>query len=212
MSAGTRPYGGVSAEDRVAERRARLLEAGLEVLSGEGWTGMTVRRVCAQAELTERYFYESFANREQLVVAVFERITDQAAAHVLAAVEAAPHDARAKSRAAIEAFVELLSDDPRRGRAMLIESVGAPELRGHRERGIEAFASLIAEQGRAFYGERAVAAEDAEMTAIALTGALAELLVAWLAGRLEVSSRRLVDHCVEIFVAAAPVSSSTPPR
>jgi AcrR family transcriptional regulator len=207
MSAGTRPYRGVSAEDRRTGRRARLVEAGLELLGREGWSGTTVRAVCAEAGLTERYFYESFEGRDELLLAVFDRVSEEAAAAVLAAVEAAPHDAREKAQAAIGTFVEMLTSDPRGARAILIESMSTPALQQRRQDAIRAFAALVSEQARGFYGAEAVAEQDAELTALALTGGLAELLVSWLDGRLDVPRERLVDHCVELFVAATDVSS-----
>ena len=197
----------MSAADRRAGRRGRLIEAGLRLLGRDGWAAATVRGVCAEAGLTERYFYESFAGRAELLQAIFDSVAAEAAATVLAAVEAAPHDEHAKSRAAIEAFVQMLTDD--RGRAtMLIESVSAPELRARRADAVTAFAALISDQGRAFYGPAAVSPKDAELTSLALIGALAELLIAWLDGRLDVSRERLVDHAVELFVASAPASSA----
>ena len=207
MGTSARPYRGVSAEQRRAERRARLIEAGLELLAEREWAGTSVRAVCAQAGLTERYFYESFADRDELAVAIFDRCTAEAAVGVVAAVEAAPHDARAKARAAIDAFVGMLSDDPRLARAILVESLASEALRERREAAHAAFAALVSEQGRTFYGARAVSADDANLTALALVGALAELLMRWTDGSLEISRERLVDHCTELFVAAAGVSS-----
>jgi AcrR family transcriptional regulator len=208
MGSPARPYRGVSAERRRSDRRARLIEAGLELLGERGWGGTTVRAVCGQAELTERYFYESFSDRDELAVAIFDRCAAEAAAAVVAAVEAAPHDARAKARAAIDAFVGMLSDDPRLARAILVESLASEALRERREAALGDFAGLVSEQGRAFYGERAVPEDDARLTALALVGALAELLMRWTNGSLDVSRERLVDHCTGLFVAAAGVSSS----
>ena len=74
-----------------------------------------MRGVCARAGLTERYFYESFKDREELLLAVFDAIIADATRVVLEAVEAAPHDERVKSKAAIAAFVELMT--PTRARA-----------------------------------------------------------------------------------------------
>ena len=47
------------------------------------------------------------------------------------------------------------------------------------------------------------------LTSTGLVGALAELLIAWLGGSLDVPRERLVDHCAELFVAAASVRSSS---
>ena len=78
-----RAYGGVSEEQRRAARRLRLLEAGLEIIGTQGYAAATLRAVCARAELTERYFYESFANREALLVGVHRWVVDQLRACLL---------------------------------------------------------------------------------------------------------------------------------
>src|SRR5437764_954972 len=99
-------YGGVEAPQRAATRRMQLLDAGLELLRSDGWQVCTVRAICAQARLSPRYFYESFRDRDELLVALFDEIAQEGAAAVLEAVAAAPaDDARAGARAAIGAFV-----------------------------------------------------------------------------------------------------------
>ena len=73
-----RPYRGVSADDRRADRRARLLEAGLDLVGEVGVAEVTAEAVAARAGLSKRYFYESFADRDALLVAassgVFETV------------------------------------------------------------------------------------------------------------------------------------------
>ena len=207
MTVATRSYGGVSAEKRRADRRARLLDAGLELLGNEGWSKATVRALCASAGLTERYFYESFKDREELLVAVYDEIVGEAARVVLAAVEAAPHDAREKSKAALAAFVDLMTDDPRKGRVAFVEAMGSEALMQRRLETLRGFGQLIAQQARDFYGPSAVTPVDAELTAQLLVGGVAETLISWLSGELDVSRERLVEHSAELFVAAAGVSS-----
>src|SRR5262249_28213268 len=58
-------WSGVPIENRHAVRRDELITAGVELLGGESGPALTVRAVCRQAGLTERYFYESFTDREQ---------------------------------------------------------------------------------------------------------------------------------------------------
>jgi AcrR family transcriptional regulator len=203
MAVPTRSYRGVSAEQRHHERRERLLDAGLDLLGTEGWARTTVTAVCARARLTERYFYQSFPSREHLLVAVFDRIAGEAAEVVLAAVAAAPHEARARARAAIAAFVELVTDDPRKGRVTLLEALGCETLERRRRETLHTFAQLVAVQARAFYGPAVASRRDVELTAHFLVGGLAELLIAWLQGGLEITRDQLVDHCATLFVAAA---------
>ena len=62
----TRPYRGIKPDDRRAERRARLLDAGLSILGSEaGPEAVTVRGVCRQSGVSARYFYESFSDRDE---------------------------------------------------------------------------------------------------------------------------------------------------
>lgn len=203
-----RTYGGVSADERRARRRAALIEAGLDLLGTGGWTSTTVRGVCARANLIPRYFYESFADREELLLAVFDELAAGGAAAIVDAVAAAPHDAEKRARAAIDAFVGYISDDPRRGRVLLLEANASEPLQRRRYETIHAFARLVREEAQAFYGDAAPPRTDAELTALALVGALAELLISWTAGDLRVSRERLVDHCAALFVAAGGVTSA----
>ena len=48
-----RPYGGVSAQERMTERRERLLEAGLEEFGTRGFGQTGVKDICRQAGLTD---------------------------------------------------------------------------------------------------------------------------------------------------------------
>jgi len=61
-----RSFKGMSLEERQAERRERLMEAGLQAYGTQGFFSVTVRDICIEAKLTERYFYESFKNSEAL--------------------------------------------------------------------------------------------------------------------------------------------------
>src|ERR1700738_4694254 len=83
-----RPYGGVSADDRLAERRRRLLDAGLELFGTRGIAATTIADVCAQAGLTKRYFYESFATIDELAGAVFGEVTTRLVEQVSPAIAA----------------------------------------------------------------------------------------------------------------------------
>ena len=201
MEAGTRIYGGVSAEDRRSRRREQLLDAGLELLGTAGWSGTTMTAVCSRAGLTERYFYESFADREALLLAVFDRITKEAADSILAAIKASPADARARSGAAIGAFIELMTDDPRKGRVAFVEAMGSEALMRRRYETIQTFAALLGDQARDFYGMTTDGDQLVELTSFLLVGGLAEALMAWLGGGLKTSRDQLIEDCTDLFVA-----------
>ncbi len=193
-------YGGVDAAQRRAGRRARLLEAALELLGTEGWQAATVRAICAGARLTPRYFYESFADRDELLLALFDEIAQEGAAAVPDAVSRAPGDARAKAHAAITAFVGLVTDDPRKARVLFVEATGSAPLVSRRLETLRMFARLVASQAREFYDMSAVADPLVEESALMLAGGFAEILLGWLDGVLHVTREQLIDDCTDLFV------------
>ena len=87
-----RTYGGVSADERIAARRAKLLDAGLELFGTRGFAATGVKDVCREAGLTDRYFYESFDDRLALFTAVFDRATEDLLQSVAEAVIAGPSE------------------------------------------------------------------------------------------------------------------------
>lgn len=204
-------YGGVPAPERRAERRRRLLDAGLDVLGSEGWQATTVRGICDRAKLNPRYFYESFSGLDELLVAVFDGIAEQALAAALAAIEENPGDPEATARAAIAGFVELLTGDPRMGRVAVVEAMGSEALMRRRLDTLQQAAEIVAAYGRSLDPDRTVDDETVQLTAQMLVGGLVEALIAWFEGRLQVSRERLVEHCAAMFVAAMGVAGA-PPR
>lgn len=82
-----RPFRGVPSDERQAQRRRQLVEAGLDAFGTRGFHLTGVRDVCASARLTERYFYESFKNLEALFLAVYEAAVERVRSAVTRALE-----------------------------------------------------------------------------------------------------------------------------
>jgi AcrR family transcriptional regulator len=219
-----------SLEARAAARRAALIEAGIELLGTQGAAGVTVRAVCREARLTERYFYESFADggRDALLVAVHDEVARQAREAIVAAVASHQGDshqgdeeslayaavaagfrgrAREESLAysAVAAFTAFLEEDPRRGRVLVSESFHESVLARHDIDLVPAFAALLVAQITAL--PDAPDAADAELTAVALLGALRALYLTWLRDPAATSSARLNAHAARLVIAAARVTS-----
>ncbi|MGB2921185.1 MAG: TetR/AcrR family transcriptional regulator, partial [Mycobacterium sp.] len=120
-----RPYRGVDATQRIAQRRRRLLEAGLDLLGGQTTpSDLTVRAICSQSGLAARYFYESFADKDVFVGAIFDWVVADIAATTQAAVAAAP--AREQSHAGIANIVRVIADDVRVGRLLFSAHLANP--------------------------------------------------------------------------------------
>ena len=202
MATAQRAYGGVPAEQRRAQRRAALLAAGLDILGSEGQRRLTVGALCARAGLNERYFYENFASCEDVLIAVYDEVIAELMAAIVAAIETAPEDTRAKARAAIAAAIELLTDDVRKSRVVFVEPLATPVLNSRRTAVARAFTALLLGQAQEFYGPEAVLRVGSwgEFAAVYLLGGLAESMTAWLRGDLAITRDELIERATDLFV------------
>lgn len=198
MTAESRTWAGTTLADRKAARRRQLLDSGLTLLGSEDGAALSVRAVCRHSRLTERYFYENFADRDELISAVYDALVAEAHGVLVDAVAAAPADDRPnRAEAAVTAFVELIIDDPRKGRVLLLAPLAHPSLSHNGVQRIPMFAGLVRDELSANVDEK-----DRAMTATALVGGLANLFTAYLDGTLDVSRDRLVSHCVKLVLGA----------
>jgi AcrR family transcriptional regulator len=184
-----RTYGGISAEERVAARRERLLDAGLELFGTRGFDAVGVKEVCRAAGVTDRYFYESFRDREALFRAVFDRLTEELFTSVAEAVVAVEPKPEPQMRAAIGTFIRMLADDPRKPRIVFADTGG-----DHMKQTLRRFQALVAATARQ-HGVR-----DPSMLAIALVGTLERVVVEWQDGQLDLSVDDIVDQTAELFL------------
>src|SRR5215468_9859716 len=120
-TARTRHYGGHSAEDRRLARRERLIEAAIRVYGEVGYRNATVKAVCEAAELTERYFYESFANSEALLIAAFDTVSRRVFNCLEEVRKAHVGTAEECGHAVLRAYYQMLKDDPDGARLFVIE-------------------------------------------------------------------------------------------
>jgi AcrR family transcriptional regulator len=118
-----RPYGGVPAAERHAQRRERLIEAAYDVFGREGYRNATMRLVCAQARLTERYFYEHFANIDEVFLAVHKKVSAEVGGEIMTRVMTASEEPVEQTRAGLAAFFEFIKADPRRAQILLLDAV-----------------------------------------------------------------------------------------
>lgn len=187
-----RPYRGVSAAERRDHRRARLVEAGRELFGTRGIASVGVGDVCAQADLTKRYFYESFPSIDELLEAVIEDALDYLTRRV---VDSAAPGGAGTMRQTLEAFIGALVEDPRLLRLLVVETYSGA-LVGHRRRFIEqAVAFMLVSDHLKGDKARALASLEA---AYAFVGATGEIMVAWLDGRIAVDQPGLIDLLVDL--------------
>lgn len=120
----TRIYGGVDASLREEDRRKKLIEAGLESFGTKGYAKTNIKTICRLAGLTERYFYESFENKEDLLSAVYKELIDEQqrdAMEILEDKSSLPIEAASR---ALKMFYQRFQQDPRRAQVQLFEILG----------------------------------------------------------------------------------------
>ncbi len=186
-----RPYRGVQAADRLAERRARLLEAGLDILGSESdLSELTVRGICRHAGITARYFYESFTDKDDFVAAVFDWVIADIAATTQAAASAAQPEEL--NRAAMANIVRTIVGDPRVGRLLFSSHLANPVLARKR---VEAGGLMAMLSGQQVVNTLQVPDNDkVKATAYFVVGGVVQTISAWLAGEVDLEPDQLVDQ------------------
>lgn len=187
-------WSGVPLPDRQVLRRDELIAAGVTLLGSAGGPALTVRAVCRDAGLTERYFYESFGDRDEFVRAVYDDVCNRAVTALMSA---------GTPREAVEQFVTLMVDDPVRGRVLLLAPQVEAVLIHSGAEWMPSFIELVQ--------SKLTAISDPvlqKMTATGLIGALTALFTAYLDGRLAASREQFIDYCVELLLTRA---ASYPP-
>lgn len=199
-----RLWGGRTAQARRAERRSRLLDAGLEAFATEGFASSSINRICQGARVSERYFYEEFASKAALLQAVYDRIIEEVLLEMRRALEHAPPTVEDRTRASLTAFTRTLTDDPRKARINFIEVVGAdPEVEAHRRRVVRGFGALTVEQWRELIAAGDLPDRPLGSLPVALGGAVQEALVDFVSEPGDRKVDDVVDDLVRLYVAVA---------
>ena len=180
-------WSGVPLEDRQALRRDDLIAAGVGLLGSESGPVLTVRAVCRAAGLTERYFYESFSDRDEFVGAVYDDVCTRAMSTLSSSTTA---------RDAVERFVALMVDDPTLGRVLLLAPAVEPVLTQSGADWMPSFIELL-QHKLTRIADPAVQA----MVATGLIGALTTLFTAYLNGRLAATREQFIDYCVDMLLS-----------
>ncbi len=198
-----RRYRGITAAERRAQRRERLLEAGLELFATRGYASTSVRAVSQAASLNSRYFYESFKDREDLLFHVYQRIVQEIVVRAAEAV-AKEDTIESQARAGLRAGWTAVTEDRRKARIVALEVVGVSErIEQLRRDTRHTLARLTAENALAIAPDDIQLRLDPILTARSLMGGVVEALLDWINGDLDASVDEVVEHLTRLFTAAA---------
>jgi len=197
-----RRYAGVDPEERQRQRKARLIEAALAVFGEKGYHASTVRDVCKEAQLTSRYFYESFDSMEALFKSVYGSISRQLMQATILALAQCPPDPEKLAEASIRTLLEFLQEDPRRARVGLIDALNVGEgMNSLANKASQDFAQLVSTFVHQFFPNMADLGLNATIIADGLVGASNRIATQWVADKCKTPLEEVLHNNVAIFKA-----------
>lgn len=194
-----RSYGGVSAARRKEERRVRLVREARRIWGESGVAAVTVRGVCKAAGLTDRYFYEHFSGRDDLLVAVADDVRDLLLGVLIEVGLTSPGGPEERLRAALRALLAAIDDDPHVHRIAASELSAAPGLAERRPTLLAAVAAVVVEYAP---GQLGLDLEQDWLTRAAMfvAGGLSQLVEAWLNGDLTIGTDELAAEATAMVL------------
>lgn len=200
-----RIYAGESAAERAIRRRETLLDAGLQLFGTTGYRTATVRAICREARLTDRYFYAAFQSTEDLLAAVYEREFErlQATLVIALASPAGRDDFREAIRLSLDEVFRMASD-PRVARVCWLEVLGvSPRIDALYMENTRRYALLIVETARAHFPRQQLSAVEQRVLGIAMAGAISQTVVDWMLTGYREPRSEIVSTAARLFDALA---------
>lgn len=199
-----RRYGGKSADQRRAERHDALVAAALEIWRAQGWAAVTMRGVCAHAGLTDRYFYESFTDRDALLATVWDRTRDQTLEMMLAALRpVSDRPPLEQLHAVLVTVVHHIGDEPEAAQIIFGDHAGSAVLEQRRRDSIQLTVDLFIDLARPYL--RGDLNELAFRVSVLVgIGGFVETMLAWRSGLITADADTLIAHLAEVAEALGP--------
>jgi AcrR family transcriptional regulator len=194
-------YAGKEAYTRRRERKEKLILAGIKLIGSTGFLSTSVDAVCAEAVLTKRYFYESFKNREELLVEAYRVATREFMSSILTAAAPYRDDSRKLVYVGIHQTFTFVQENPDKARLIMIEAMSVRSQLGRvYGKSYGEFVELLVAFTKPFLPEDDVPS-DAILAVMARggVGVLIHLSQAWIAADFEQSIDELVIGAERIF-------------
>jgi AcrR family transcriptional regulator len=171
---------------QVAEmQRRRLVHALSEVVGGHGLDGLTVGRICEQAGVSRRTFYEQFDGCEACLLATFDAQIERLRSEIGPYVHGLTRKGigwRERVRDALTCLLERFDADPGMARLCVIETLRAgPAVLERRARMVEQLATIV-DEGRK---EARADSDPPPLTAQGIVGGVLSVIHARLLERVE---------------------------
>ena len=156
--------------------------------------------ICATARVGTRAFYEEFDSREALLLEVATQIVESAGQAARAALADAPLTLQGTIAAGLSTFLGFMTSDPRRAKVIYGAVPCAEPLTPDRHRAARGFVEMLAAQAAAL--DIAPRALGNNILALALTGAIGELLGFWVVAPSPPPIDDIVEELTHLFHGA----------
>ena len=113
-----------------------------------GWAAVTMRGVCARTGLNDRYFYEDFKTRDELLVAAWDGVRNDMLGEVSLFDARADRPPIETITAAITIVVDGIARDPGRAHILLAQHVGSSPLQDRRAVALQEATQLVVDASR----------------------------------------------------------------
>lgn len=187
-------YAGKTADERRAERRDRLVTAGKEIWTRDGWAAVSMRAVCTEAGLIDRYFYESFTNADDLRCSIWDELRDDIVGVMHEDFVSSVGDpGMQRLRSSIEAVVRYVAAHPGDAQIFYGDHAGSAALEARHREGRRATMQLVIELAEPLLPPDV----DREVLAVRIRmaiGGFLELMEAWQAGEVSGTIEDVVEH------------------
>ncbi len=144
-------YNGAVREQLADLQRARILSATFDVVAQRGAGSVTVAHVVERSGVSRRTFYENFDDRDDCLLASFERAVTLASQRVIPAYES-EKGWRERIGAGLVALLAFCNEQPSVARMLVCESLTSGERVAQRRTEILARLTRIVDQGRTLTG------------------------------------------------------------
>ena len=162
-------------QERLDAQRATIVAAATEQLAEHGYGGCSVAAVAERAGVAVGSVYRHFPTKADLVVHVFRQVVTREV-EAVRAVSAQPGEPAERVLAVFETFAQRALKAPRQAYALLAEPVDAL-IDAERLEFRRAFTEVVAEHVAAGVKDGTLPPQDGRLTAAALVGAAAEVLI-----------------------------------
>ena len=198
-----RQFKGLSLTERKQARREKLIQAGIQAYGRQGFFAVTVKDICNEAKLTERYFYESFKKSDELFQTIFLTLIDQLQHNVMQAIMQASTDPRKMIASGLTALLTTLKNNPGMARIIYIDAMLVQELHNQAtihetmsrfERMIHAFVMLTMPHIKR--SEREIS-----LIATGLNGYITQIAIRWVMSGFKQSMDEVLSSCSIVFLS-----------